>query len=225
MKKILIISLFVLTGCAEAGQGVALPTLNTIQTTTVKTEKIIPFTSQAPYKVWDDLHNEACEEASVVMVNSWYKDVKSLSVKEAEKQILSLVEWEKKTFGYFEDTTMEQVGKMLVEYYKIPKDKVMVVKKTDLKTVIEYLNNGAVVIMPTAGRLLKNPYFKQPGPLYHNLVLISYDAKKKEFVVNDSGTKRGKNYRYKYDVLDKAWHDWNKEDILKGEKNVVVVRK
>ena len=33
----------------------------------------VPFTSQAPYAIWDELHNEACEEAALITVNHYLK--------------------------------------------------------------------------------------------------------------------------------------------------------
>src|SRR3990167_2317375 len=35
----------------------------------------IPFTPQAPYAIWDEIHNEACEEAALLMVHKfWHKE-------------------------------------------------------------------------------------------------------------------------------------------------------
>jgi hypothetical protein len=40
----------------------------------------VPFASQAPFAVWDEIHEEACEEASLVMVK-YYLDKKALTPK------------------------------------------------------------------------------------------------------------------------------------------------
>ena len=32
----------------------------------------VPFTSQAPFANWDEYHEEACEEASIIMVKYFY---------------------------------------------------------------------------------------------------------------------------------------------------------
>ncbi len=85
------------------------------------------------------------------------------------------------------------------------------------------LAKGYPIIVPMAGRDLGNPYFSGEGPWYHALVIIGYD--KTSFITNDPGTRRGEHYRYKYDVLMNAIHDWTgvKENIRDGRKVALVV--
>ena len=40
----------------------------------------VPFTSQAPYAIWDPLHDDACEEASLIMLDAFYKNKKTLQL-------------------------------------------------------------------------------------------------------------------------------------------------
>jgi hypothetical protein len=75
------------------------------------------------------------------------------------------------------------------------------IKLEDLK---KELKKGNLVLVPTDGRALKNPFFKAPGPERHLVVLKAYDPKKKEFVTNDPGTRKGENYRYPENILFKA---------------------
>jgi len=86
--------------------------------------------------------------------------------------------------------------------------------------------------VPLAGRELNNPYFRAPGPIYHMLVIKGYDSD--EFIVNEVGTKRGDSFKYKYDVLINAIHDWNPdwshyevtdEQMTAQPKKMVVVNK
>ena len=83
---------------------------------------------------------------------------------------------------------------------------------------------GNLVLLPAAGKLLGNPYYAQP-PLYHMVVVVGYDDEAEEFIVHDPGTRRGKNFRYKYDTLWNAVHDWtgDPKTILGGEKAMIVV--
>src|SRR3989338_6720760 len=60
----------------------------------------IPFTSQAPYKIWDDAHKEACEETSALMAAYFIKGKTIANAAAADKEILALIEWEKKNFGF-----------------------------------------------------------------------------------------------------------------------------
>ena len=78
------------------------------------------------------------------------------------------------------------------------------------------------VILPTAGRLLGNPYFRQPGPIYHMVVAIGYSGN--TIIVQDVGTRRGENYKYNENILFNAIHDWTgvPENINSGPKNMLV---
>ena len=56
--------------------------------------------------------------------------------------------------------------------------------------ITKELSEGRIVIVPTAGRLLKNPHFTASGPLYHMLVIKGFDDAKHTFITNDPGTRR-----------------------------------
>jgi len=184
----------------------------------------VPFTSQAPFAVWDEFHEEACEEAAIIMVK-YFLDGKELTPQVAEKEIQSLIKFQIKNYGDYKDSTAKQIAQMYSDFYGQPKNgmKFKVVydfQKDDLK---KYLSKGNPIIIPAAGRLLKNPYFTPPGPLYHNLVLIGYDGN--NIITNDSGTKRGQNYKYDINILYRAIHDFpgKKEDIEKGRKAMIIL--
>jgi len=191
---------------------------------------IIPvlFTSQAPYANWDELHNEACEEASMIMADSFFNK-KILNKEIAEQQIQDLVLWETKN-GYTVDVTSQEVVEILDTYFSLQGE--LEYNVTPQK-IIQALNKGKLVIIPAAGRELHNPNYKQPGPLYHMLVIRGYDANKKQFNTNDPGTRKGEGYRYSYDVLISAIHDWPKqgkgsndvteEEMRQGKKVMIVV--
>src|SRR5258708_5466847 len=55
----------------------------------VSTEKrlAIPFISQAPLLNWDKIHEDTCEEASVIMVRAYYNKETSISPDEAERRL------------------------------------------------------------------------------------------------------------------------------------------
>jgi len=60
-----------------------------------------------------------------------------------------------------------------------------------IQDIINILKKHELLIMPTNGQLLSNPYFTPPGPERHNLLINDYDAQTKEFITNDPGTKNG----------------------------------
>ncbi len=188
----------------------------------------VPFGSQAPFSNWDELHGEACEEASMIMVDQFLAGKTSITPHTMEQEILDLVEWETKA-GYKIDSTADEVVTILKKYFNISSH---TVTDVSLERIKQELANGKPIIIPAAGRLLGNPNFTGEGPIYHMLVLRGYDDAKKEFITNDPGTRKGEQYRYKYSVFLNAIHDWDhgraqggmtNEEIAQGRKVMIVI--
>lgn len=198
------------------------PTAKITPTPTPKPKVIlynVSFASQAPYAIWDDLHNEACEEASMIMADSFFHK-KSLDKDIMENEIQKIVKWEGKN-GYTVDVTAKEVAEILQKYFSLS---VEVKSVTSAQDIINELSKGKLVIVPAAGRLLKNPNYKTPGPLYHMLLVRGYDLNKKEIITNDPGTRKGEGYRYSHDIFLNAIHDWpkqgkGKDDVSEEEMN------
>lgn len=172
----------------------------------------VPFAPQAPYAVWDELHNEACEEASMIMADAYFKG-KPLGLHLMEQGILNLVKWQTQN-GYTVDVTAEEVVAILRDYFQLP---ARLLPNPTGAVIRAELDAGRLVIVPAAGRRLGNPYYRRPGPLYHMLVIRGYDARTGEFITNDPGTKRGEGYRYREQVLLSANHDWPKRGKTKAD--------
>ncbi len=179
----------------------------------------VPFTVQAPQANWAMPYQEACEEASMVMAAEYFKGQKKgkLDIIYANREILKLIQWEKKNRGFYEDTTASEVVSILQDYYSLQAR----VEKYDAEKIKQFLSKKQLVLLPAAGRKLGNPYFQRPGPLYHMLVIKGYQDN--EFITNDPGTKRGENWRYKESVLASAVHDWNNGEVDKGEPVMIIV--
>jgi VanZ family protein len=184
----------------------------------------VPFTPQAPYGLWDELHEEACEEASLVMLKH-YLDHTDLNPEIAEKEIQAMMEYEMEKSGGFKDTDAQETRDLFYNFYgwSVSEKKLSIVYDFQREDIKKFLSRGNPIIVPAAGRKLENPYFTPPGPLYHNLVLVGY--KGDTIIVNDPGTKRGKNYRYNADILYEAIHDFpgTKENIGKGRKAMIIL--
>jgi len=181
----------------------------------------VPFTSQAPLGNWDELHQEACEEASVLMVLRYFQGTPIGTPEQADQAIQSLV-LRNEELGFPVDDTAEEVIVLLRDQDSTLKTELLHDPSADdLKRV---LSEGALVIVPAQGQFLKNPYFTPPGPRYHMLVLRGYTDN--GFVItNDPGTKRGEAYVYSWERMLNAIHDWNDGDVENGAKVVVVVRR
>ena len=140
------------------------------------------------------------------------------------QKVLNLIEFQKKKYGGHFDLTIKQTAQLIKDYYQY--DKVSILTDITIQDIKDKLAKGGVVIAPMAGRLLKNPYYTPPGPIYHYLVFKGYDDRTGEFITNDPGTKRGRNFRYKYQVAYNAIHDWtgSKKSIAQGNKNILVIK-
>jgi hypothetical protein len=186
----------------------------------------VPFTSQAPFAEWNDpIFQNGCEEAALVMAQYWLTG-ETLLKEIAKKEIIALSKYEKKEIGQSVDTSAKDTEKLLRDYYGVTTSSVHT--GITLFDIQETLASGALVIVPADGRKLKNPNYTLPGPMTHMLVIIGYDAVKKEFITNDSGTRNGKNYRYSENVLFEAIRDYPTGEHLpiKGiSKEMIVVKK
>jgi len=178
----------------------------------------MPFTTQAPFANWSLPYGEACEEASALMVHYFYQK-KQFTKDIADKEIRKLVDFQTKKYGFYKDSTAEQTARFIREYWGYKKVRVVAATIEGIK---QELANGRPVIIPAAGRLLGNPNFRSPGPLYHMLVIKGY-TKDGKFITNDPGTRKGANYVYDQKKLLNALHDWNGGDVNNGKKVMIVI--
>lgn len=185
----------------------------------------VPYTVQAPDGKWSDLRFEdGCEEASTLMAVYWARN-KKIDKVTAKKEILAMAAYEVRRFGGYNDTSASDTASRLLHGY-FGFDKYAVKSKIVVDDIIKELRAGNIVIVPTNGQALKNPFFKQPGPDRHMLVIRGYDFEKNEFITNDPGTRRGEGYRYKKDILFKAIRNYptgHKNKIIGNEKVMIVV--
>lgn len=187
----------------------------------------VAFTSQAPFQVWDDFHEEMCEEASAYTAYRWWSnDQRSLlPAEEVEQALRADSVWESDNQGTYVSTNTTQVAELLRDHYLIPSDQVELVNISSVDDLKRLLNQG-IIVAPFAGQELKNPYFKGAGPRYHMLVITGYSGD--IFITNDVGTIRGANYRYQSDLLFTALHDFVPEasgEIRTGAKKVILISK
>jgi len=216
MRKVAAISLFglLLISCTPTEiileTGDVLPNKHVLE---------VPFTVQAPFANWDDPYQEACEEASLLTVHAYLAGEK-LNPETANKQILDLVAWEE-NHGYPQDVTIEELANIAEEYYGYTSE---IIDDPTLSDIQKQIFDGNPIIVPAAGRTLGNPYFSGEGPWYHMLVITGYDGQR--FITNDPGTRRGKDFKYKHQVLLEAIHNWTgvKEEITKGSKKILILR-
>lgn len=185
----------------------------------------VTFAQQAPFGNWDAVHEETCEEASMVMADKYFRK-QPLTETIMEEELQKIVKWESDK-GYQVDLTAGETVKILNDYYGVS---AKVSREVTVDQIKYEIFKGNLVLIPVAGRELHNPNFKGAGPIYHMLVIKGYNDK--EFITNDPGTRKGNGYRYSYDTIINAIHDWNHEraaggmtdaEMLQGEKVIVIV--
>ena len=135
-------------------------------------------------------------------------------------ELLKLVDWEVDYFGDYEHTSVDQTAEMLKINFELEST---IHQNPTFADIQNILSKGNLIVAPFAGKLLKNPNFKNGGPTYHMLVIKGYDANKMQIVTHDVGTKNGEDYVYSWDTINKALHDWHDEDILLGEAKIIEV--
>lgn len=176
----------------------------------------VAFTAQAPLANWDALHEEACEEASLIMVQHYFSHQTLGSPDQVDQEIKKLIGWESDN-GYSVDLTASELVTVAKSYYGLKTGRV--ITNPTVADIKQELAKGNLVVVPAAGRVLPNPNFTPPGPIYHMLVIKGYNET--QFITNDPGTRKGNGFVYLYQDLLNANHSWNPTDILQGEKAVI----
>lgn len=193
-----------------------------------KSKQDVVFVVQAPKAQWEnELFQDACEEASVLMAGSWLDDRKSAYSKEdATQELEKMFAFETEKYGQAYDLSIKDTAQFFRDYYGA--QDIHVVYDIGVNDIVRALAEGHLVIVPSNGQKLGNPYFTSPGPERHMLVITGYDQKKREFITNDPGTRRGEDFRYDYDTLIAAVRDYptgHKEPITGNKKGMIVVEK
>lgn len=80
----------------------------------------VPFQVQAPYANWDALHEEACEEASLLMVKHFLDATAAGSADQADKELMDMIAYETAT-GFGPSITLADLRKVADSYYSLTK--------------------------------------------------------------------------------------------------------
>lgn len=183
----------------------------------------VPFTSQAPGGEWVEPYKEACEEASALMAVRFFLGGHFSSVQEADDLIVRYATANKETLGYAVDQTVAQVAELIA--LQAPELETEILENPTQDTIMEALRDGGIIVMPAAGRQLGNPYFQNPGPYYHMLVLRGF-TDDGYVITNDPGTRNGEAFVYSWETILSSNHDWNPGgDIENGARRMLIVKK
>lgn len=164
----------------------------------------VPFTSQAPTANWDQPWQDACEEASVLMVDYYYQNKKIPAKEVVENILLEMVNWQIEQWGSHDNLDLAKLGEYITATYNYRYE---IIDNPSIALIKTYLNQGLPIIVPANGKKLANPNFRNGGPIYHMLVIKGYTADK--FITNDPGTRLGADFIYTQENLMSAMADWD----------------
>lgn len=179
----------------------------------------VPFVPQAPFGDWNDIRQaNACEEASALMAVRWMRG-EGIGRREAEKLFLDMWDWQEERYGYVLDTSTADTTDWLIRDY-LGYAQARAQYDITVNDIRRELASGNLVIVPTDGRRLNNPYYTPPGPEVHMLVIIGYDDATQQFITNDPGTRNGASLRYTYADLIDAVADYPSGYLEPSPRNV-----
>lgn len=185
------------------------------------------FVPQSPEKNWDQPWQDACEEASLLTVDYYYKNITSSDPQTIKNDLLKIFDFESQQ-SFTHDVNIDQMA-VVAEKYLAYSAKIII--DPSLEDIKKYISQDIPVIIPANGKTLyqENKHFKDGGPYYHNIVVLGYDDNIKKFTVHDVGTQFGAYFKYSYSLLIDSIHDFpasnQKEDINQGDKKVLILLK
>jgi len=181
----------------------------------------VPFTSQAPHYQWKEMpYKEGCEEAALIILDYYYQG-KDFTPDIADEEIVKMANWQIDNWGGHYDLTATQTA-LLAELYLGYENNEVIYNPT-IEIIKQKVYQGLPVIIPTAGRMLNNPYYTPPGPLYHMLVIKGWTEN--NFITNDPGLfQKGRDYQFPFQIVMNAIHDWNGGDVNNGQKVMLIIQ-
>jgi hypothetical protein len=172
----------------------------------------VPYVSEVPDGRWVGSWKNACEEASIAMVDAYYSGENSISIANAKVFMQNLFNIEHKLWNSDANTDAARTLKLINDNSDFNG---RIVEAPTVNAIKTELDAGRPVIVPLNGFTLgnKNIPFLASGSGYHMFVIIGYDAATGEFIANDTGdTTDGPGHRYKYARLMNAIHDYDYGD-------------
>lgn len=173
----------------------------------------VPFFCQAPFMndaSWS-IHHASCEEAALLQAVYYDKGIKDVDLGKVDKTLQDMVSWQEKHFGVHKDIHADSIKILMMSFFGYQTEEIEIIRQASIYAIKEQVASGFPVIAPTYGRMLKNPFYKQPGPEYHMVTVIGYTEDR--IITNDVGTKRGKDFSYPVDIFKQSM-DREGADVL-----------
>lgn len=179
-----------------------------------------PYYSQAPDGRRELPRSMFCSEANLVLA-AYAISGKPLSKEQFKQEMLAMIPIQEKSFGTYFSIPMRDLKSVYDTMYpEIGNARIL--DNPTLEDMKAQLARGSVIIAPTAGRLLDNPFFYWQWPRFHTILIIWYDET--HFYVNEVGMTGWENYRYTHETVMHAMHDFVAQgDITQWKKLVMVI--
>ena len=174
----------------------------------------VPYVNEAPEDIWTGSWKNACEEATIMMVDRYYQGKKNISVPEAKAYLQTLFDFQQKAYGSDANSdvqrTLEVIESQATFWARI-------VEEPTVEAIKKELADGRPIIAFHRGFDLqnKNIPFLATGSSYHTTVIKGYDDAKQQFITHDPGDSiAGANHVYAYDLFMNSLHDYRYETKL-----------
>jgi len=176
---------------------------------TTEVNLAVPFILESPEGSWKGPWINACEEASMTMVENYYQGNTTVSNSDAQKFMEGLFAYEDAQYGSNANSDANRTVQII-------NNKTSYHGTIKLNPTIDDIKNelraGHPVISLHYGFDLHNNNipFAVHGSYYHMLVIKGFDDSKHAFITNDDGDKiTGADHLYDYDQLMVSIHDYN----------------
>ncbi|MCX6730199.1 MAG: C39 family peptidase [Candidatus Portnoybacteria bacterium] len=169
----------------------------------------VPFINEAPDGNFSGNWKNACEEASMTMVEKYYLGEKFVSIKEAMDAMQKLFSYEDRVYGSNADSDAQRTMEIINNNLNYT---ATIIENPTIEQIKKQIQKKRPVITLHYGFELHNLNipFAVYGSYYHQMVVIGYDDATKEFIVHDDGDQKyGANHRYGYDLFMGSLHDFD----------------
>lgn len=206
--------------------NVSEPNINSRQEASSYFMLSVPYVSEAPEGDWSGNWVNACEEATITMVEYYYKGYQNVSVYEAKTSLQKLFDEEDNRYGNNKNADASQMHEMISAFESFES---IIVENPTIDQIKNELLNGRPVISLHRGFTLNNPNipFSPTKSSYHTVVVVGFDDVSQEFITHDPGDDvDGVNHRYSYESFMSSLHNYNKyTDTTDGVPTAIFTNK
>jgi len=169
----------------------------------------VPYINEAPDGNFSGNWKNACEEASMIMVEKYYLGEKTVGVNEAKAAMQLLFDYQDRLYGSNVNSDAQRTKDIIDNNLHYT---ATIIENPSIEQLKQQIQKKQPVITLHYGFTLHNPNipFAVNGSYYHQMVLIGYDDTTKEFITNDDGDQKyGPSHRYGYDLFMSSLHDYS----------------